>query len=63
MWKRFNKSNDRPGSPSRTETAIEAHGAEGSMNLNDGSLSLSARPAWSRKESGDVIKDLPEIPL
>ena len=63
MWKRFNKSNDRVGSPSRTETTVEAKGAGGPTSLNDGSLSLSSRPAFGRKEPQDVVKDLPEIPL
>ena len=66
MWKRFNKSNDRVASPSRTETAVEAVEAKdagGPTSLNDGSLSLSSRPAFGRKESQDVVKDLPQIPL
>jgi len=63
MWKRLNKDRQSSNASStlirtRNETALQD-----TTNINNGILSLSSRPAFGRKSTGDVLKGLPELPL
>jgi len=32
-------------------------------DLNNGDFSISSRPAFGRKDTGDILKGLPQVPL
>ena len=67
MWKNL-KTKDRQlesaiGSPTLTETTADDYTLQGITNINDGSFSISSRPAFGRKRTEDVLKGLPALPL
>ncbi len=67
MWKRLNNK-DRPteitiGSPTLIETTADENTLQGTTNINNGSFSISSRPAFGRKGTEDVLKGLPALPL
>lgn len=67
MWKRLN-SKDRQsgrivGSPTLIETTADQNIFRNSTNINNGSFSISSRPAFGRKGTADVLKGLPAVPL
>jgi hypothetical protein len=64
MFKRFNRPQDRSiSNPTLMETTLDEKSIEGLTDLNNGELSLSAKPAFGRRRKEDVVKDLPDIPL
>ncbi|KAF6239134.1 hypothetical protein HO173_003007 [Letharia columbiana] len=67
MWKRLNNK-DRQAeiaieSSTLTETTAEEDTLQGTPNINNGSFSISSRPAFGRKRTEDVLKALPALPL
>lgn len=70
MWKRIpqlNRQRDNTiGNPTLIETTFDGK-ALGAMShvtdLNNGDFSISSRPAFGRKETGDVLRGLPQVPL
>lgn len=67
MWKNL-KNKDRQsesaiGGSTLIETAVDENNLPGTTNLNDGCFSISSRPAFGRKRTEDVLKDLPSLPL
>jgi len=42
---------------------MEEKGPQRTTNLNSGDFSISKRPAFGTKESADVLKGLPDLPL
>ena len=67
MWKNL-KIKDRQlesanGSPTLIETTADDYTLQGITNINDGSFSISSRPAFGRKRTEDVLKGLPALPL
>lgn len=67
MWKRLNNKDRQPeiaiGSPTLIETTADEKIFEGTTNINNGSFSISSRPAFGRKRTEDVLKGLPALPL
>lgn len=64
MFKRFNRPSERAiGNPTLLETTLDEKSIEGLTNLSSGDLSISSRPAFGRKQTEDVVKDLPDLPL
>ncbi len=66
MWKRLNTKDrqfDRVGSPTLVETTADPNIFRNPTNINNGSFSISSRPAFGRKGTGDVLKGLPALPL
>lgn len=64
MWKRFNRPADRPiGNPTLIKTELDDSSLDDLTNLNNGDFSISSRPAFGRKQTQDVLKGLPELPL
>lgn len=70
MWKRIPQLN-RPrdnviGNPTLIETTFDEK-TLGAMShvtdLNNGDFSISATPAFGRKEIRDVVNGLPQLPL
>ncbi|KAL8739897.1 MAG: hypothetical protein Q9190_007342 [Brigantiaea leucoxantha] len=51
------------GAPTAVEPAIEENATDESGSLINGEHSISSRPAFGRKTTGDVVKDLPALPL
>ncbi|KAI4280217.1 MAG: hypothetical protein L6R38_004625 [Xanthoria sp. 2 TBL-2021] len=49
--------------PSATDPYVQRHRLAPVTNLNDGSFSLSSRPAFGRKGTRDVLKGLPNLPF
>lgn len=49
--------------PSATDPYVQHRRLAPATNLNDGSFSLSSRPAFGRKGTRDVLKGLPNLPL
>ncbi|KAL8850335.1 MAG: hypothetical protein Q9221_004750 [Calogaya cf. arnoldii] len=49
--------------PSATHQYVQRNLHNPTTNLNDGSFSLSSRPAFGRKATRDVLKGLPNLPL
>ena len=69
MWKNM-KNKDRQcdsaiGSPLTETTTDEKDGntLQSTTNINNGSFSISSRPAFGRKRTVDVLKGLPNLPL
>ncbi len=63
MWKRLNRTPDREiGHPTLIETTVDQRTLEGSTILKAGDFSISSRPAFGRKQTQDVLKDLPVLP-
>lgn len=67
MWKRLNSKDRQPdravGSPTLVETTADQNIFRNSTNINNGSFSISTRPAFGRKGTADVLKGLPAVPL
>ncbi|CAD6592563.1 MAG: hypothetical protein ASARMPREDX12_006189 [Alectoria sarmentosa] len=67
MWKRLNNKDRQPeiaiGSPTLFETTADENSLRGTTNINNGSFSISSRPAFGRKRTEDVLKGLPALPL
>ena len=64
MWKRFNRSSESAiGNPTLVETTLDEKSIKGLTSLNNGEFSLSSRPAFGRKSTVDVVKELPALPL
>lgn len=67
MWKRLNNKDRQPeiaiGSPTIFETTADENSLQGTTNINNGSFSISSRPAFGRKRTEDVLKGLPALPL
>ena len=67
MWKRLNtreREFDRTvGSPTLVETTVDQDMFRDPTNINNCSYSISSRPAFGRKGTGDVLKGLPALPL
>ncbi|MCJ1350556.1 MAG: hypothetical protein MMC33_000537 [Icmadophila ericetorum] len=64
MWKRFNRPADKAiGNPTLVETTLDEKSFDGLRTIHNGELSLSAKPAFDRKQSEDVLKDLPALPF
>ena len=66
MWKRFNQnraSESAIGNPTLMETTLDEKSYSGLTNLSSGEFSLSSRPAFGRKQTEDVVKELPALPL
>ncbi|MCJ1473753.1 hypothetical protein MMC13_002404 [Lambiella insularis] len=64
MWKRFNRSSESTiGNPTLVETTLDEKSYKGLTNLSNGEFSLSSRPAFGRKQTEDVVKELPALPL
>ncbi|CAF9934757.1 hypothetical protein IMSHALPRED_009833 [Imshaugia aleurites] len=51
------------GSPTLIETTADENTLQGTTNINNGSFSISSRPAFGRKRTEDVLKGLPALPL
>ncbi|MCJ1282636.1 hypothetical protein MMC26_001961 [Xylographa opegraphella] len=45
------------------ETTLDEKSYSGLTNLSSGEFSLSSRPAFGRKQTEDVVKELPALPL
>lgn len=67
MWKRLNNKDRQPeiaiGSPTLIETTADEYTLQSTTNINNGSFSISSRPAFGRKRTEDVLKGLPALPL
>lgn len=67
MWKRLNNKERQPeiaiGSPTLIATTADEYTLQGTTNINNGSFSISSRPAFGRKRTEDVLKGLPGLPL
>ncbi|MCJ1398492.1 hypothetical protein MMC11_001692 [Xylographa trunciseda] len=66
MWKRFNPnraSESAIGNPTLVETTLDETSYKGLTNLSSGEFSLSSRPAFGRKQTEDVVKELPALPF
>jgi len=69
MWKRINTKDRQPerpltfGSPTLIETNVDDKILQNATNINNGAYSISARPAFGRKRTSDVLKGLPALPL
>ena len=66
MWKRINKDRQPEtamGSSAFIETVANENTLQGTTNINNGSFSISSRPAFGRKRTEDVLKGLPALPL
>lgn len=67
MWKRLNAKDrqfDRAvGSPTLIETTADQNILRNSTNINNGSFSISSKPAFGRRGTADVLKGLPAVPL
>lgn len=67
MWKRLNNKDRQPeitiGSPTLIGTTADKNPLQGTTNINNGSFSISSRPAFGRKRTEDVLKGLPALPL
>lgn len=67
MWKRLNNKDRQPefaiGNPTLIETTADEDTLQGTTNINNGSFSISSRPAFGRKGTEDVLKGLPALPL
>ena len=67
MWKNM-KNKDRQSEvaiegPTLIETNMDENTVRGATNVNNGSFSISSRPAFGRKRTEDVLKGLPALPL
>lgn len=62
MWKRSTRQPRNVGDPVLNESILEDP-PQRTTNLNSGDFSISARPAFGRKETADVLKGLPDLPL
>ncbi|KAL8898264.1 MAG: hypothetical protein Q9207_006797 [Kuettlingeria erythrocarpa] len=58
MW-----SSRDPPQHSTSDTYVQRDSPTATTNLNNGSFSLSARPAFGRKATRDVLKGLPALPF
>ena len=67
MWKNLKNKDRRPesaiGGPALIETPVDDNTLQGTTNINDGCFSISSRPAFGRKRTEDVLKELPSLPL
>ena len=70
MWKRLNTKERQyersVGSPTLIETSVGEKPLQDTTNINsinNGSFSISSRPAFGRKQTEDVLKELPALPL
>lgn len=64
MWKRFNRPAEKAiGSPTLMETTLDEKSAHDLRSLTNGDFSISSRPAFGRKQTEDVVKALPDLPL
>ncbi|KAL8690455.1 MAG: hypothetical protein Q9218_004109, partial [Villophora microphyllina] len=69
MWpsRRRLEPTDRTPSPSSqaapADEYVQRNTEHSTTNLNDGSFSLSSRPAFGRKGTKDVLKGLPAVPF
>lgn len=64
MWKRLNRPSAKGiGNPTLIETTVDEKTLESSAILNTNNISISSRPAFGRKTTQDVLKELPELPL
>ncbi len=62
MWNRAILHNRLIGGSDSIEP-IEEKGPQRTTNLNSGHFSISKRPAFGTRESADVLKGLPDLPL
>lgn len=51
------------GKPTLVETTADVNTLQGITNINNGSFSISSRPAFGRKRTEDVLKGLPALPF
>ena len=65
MWKRLNHRDRQSsiGSPTLIGTDVDEKILQNATNISNGDYSLSSRPAFGRKGTGDVLKGLPSLPL
>lgn len=70
MWKRVPQLNrpreNKIGHPILIETTFDGKALDAMSNvtdLNNGDFSISARPAFGRKETRDILTGLPQLPL
>lgn len=64
MRKLFNRQFDRGiGHPTLIETTVDEKTLDFSTPVSNNNFSLSSRPAFGRKDTQDVLKGLPELPL
>ena len=65
MWKRINHRDRQSsiGSPTLIGTDVDEKVLQNATNIINGDYSLSNRPAFGRKGTGDVLKGLPSLPL
>ncbi|KAI4196696.1 MAG: hypothetical protein LQ350_006387 [Teloschistes chrysophthalmus] len=69
MWpsrRRLEPTDSTPSPSSRapsTDEYVQQITPHSTTNLNNGSFSLSSRPAFGRKATRDVVKDLPAVPF
>ncbi|KAL8651095.1 MAG: hypothetical protein Q9210_003447 [Variospora velana] len=56
-------STSSPHSQAPPSTYVQSSTPTAPTNLNNGSFSLSARPAFGRKHTADVLKGLPALPF
>ena len=70
MWKNMKNKDRKCESAIESPTLIETPADEkdentprSTTNINNGSFSISSRPAFGRKRTTDVLKSLPAIPL
>ena len=62
MWKRLNRQSSY-GTPTLTQTTPDEKTTSSPNYIENGALSISSRPAFGRKGTGDVLKGLPDLPL
>lgn len=63
MWKRSNRQSTPIETSALAEYSEEGSTPERNINLNSGDFSISARPAFGRRESQDILKGLPDLPF
>ncbi|KAL8947721.1 MAG: hypothetical protein Q9222_006030 [Ikaeria aurantiellina] len=65
MWTSHEGSDYYTQTPSHStqNPATEPQAGQNTTNLNNGSFSISSRPAFGRKGTGDVLKGLPALPF
>lgn len=63
MWKRRRQPDRTIGAPILFETSLDEQSLKGLTDLNHREFSISSRPAFGRKQTDDVLKGLPFIPL
>ena len=65
MWKREQREvqgSAIPSIPLACEPSVNRPPPQSSTTFESGSFSISSRPAFGRKGTGDVLKELPGLP-